>query len=339
MLRTMHAHFRTFQNYSALSYRRPRTDLLRFTLRHKFVPGCTYGRLEEFMKRIHCKVFAVLALLSRFGHWSAACRRSHRLQQGPLPAVSSTIRPAASLERPSHSSARRAARRSTASTNDSGDFVIPNIPRDTYLVRVTMDGFKTVERPNVDVSPGQRVVVPTMTITVGALNETVTVTGEAPMIQSQTGERSFTVSAEAIQELPMNSRNWSAFTALTPGVIGQTRMGNVGQQNNNVMLDGVAIMDTGNNGTMLQTNVDAIGEIRILTQGYQAEFGRASGMQITAITKSGTNQYPRIVLRPRAEFGLELEHVGPHQERPAEAGVQAARLWLHARWSHRQTRR
>ena len=130
-----------------------------------------------------------------------------------------------------------------------------------------------------------------MTITVGALNETVTVTGEAPMIQSQTGERSFTVSAEAIQELPMNSRNWSAFTALTPGVIGQTRMGNVGQQNNNVMLDGVAIMDTGNNGTMLQTNVDAIGEIRILTQGYQAEFGRASGMQITAITKSGTNQF------------------------------------------------
>ena len=74
-------------------------------------------------------------------------------------------------------------------------------------------------------------------------------------------------------------------------MIGQTRLGNVGQQNNNVMLDGVAIMDTGNNGTMLQTNVDAIGEIRILTQGYQAEFGRASGMQITAITKSGTNQF------------------------------------------------
>jgi hypothetical protein len=176
-------------------------------------------------------------------------------------------------------------------TNASGDFVIPNIPRDTYLVRVTMDGFKTVERPNVEVSPGQRVVVPTLTITVGTLNETVTVTGEAPMIQSQTGERSFTVSTEAIQELPMNSRNWSAFTALTPGVVGTTRLGNVGQQNNNVMLDGVAIMDTGNNGTMLQTNVDAIGEIRILTQGYQAEFGRASGMQITAITKSGTNQF------------------------------------------------
>ncbi|HKY20616.1 MAG TPA: carboxypeptidase-like regulatory domain-containing protein [Vicinamibacterales bacterium] len=176
-------------------------------------------------------------------------------------------------------------------TNESGDFVIPNIPRDTYLVRVTMDGFKTVERPNVEVSPGQRVVVPTLTISVGALNETVTVTGEAPLIQSQTGERSFTVSTEAIQELPMNSRDWTAFTTMTPGVVGDTRLGNVGRQNNNVMLDGVAIMDTGNNGTMLRTNLDAIGEIRILTQGYQAEFGRGSGMQITAVTKSGTNQF------------------------------------------------
>ena len=242
------------------------------------------------MKRIHCKVFAVLALLSvlvmgaprvtlaQIATGTIAGRVVDD-QAGGVPGATVTL--------------VSATRGTTIDgvTNDSGDFVIPNIPRDTYLVRVTMDGFKTVERPNVEVSPGQRVVVPTLTITVGALNETVTVTGEAPMIQSQTGERSFTVSAEAIQELPMNSRNWSAFTALTPGVVGQTRLGNVGQQNNNVMLDGVAIMDTGNNGTMLQTNVDAIGEIRILTQGYQAEFGRASGMQITAITKSGTNQF------------------------------------------------
>jgi hypothetical protein len=241
------------------------------------------------MKRIDCKIFAAMALvvglvfaapvltLAQIATGTLAGRVADE-QGGGIPGATITL--------------VSATRGTTIDgvTNDSGDFVIPNIPRDTYLVRVTMDGFKTMERPNVEVSPGQRVVVPTMTITVGALNETVTVTGEAPMIQSQTGERSFTVSAEAIQELPMNSRNWSAFTALTPGVIGQTRMGNVGQQNNNVMLDGVAIMDTGNNGTMLQTNVDAIGEIRILTQGYQAEFGRASGMQITAITKSGTNQ-------------------------------------------------
>ena len=74
-------------------------------------------------------------------------------------------------------------------------------------------------------------------------------------------------------------------------MLGTTRLGNSGTQNNNIMMDGVAIMDTGNNGQMLQTNVEAIAEVKILTSGYQAEYGRASGLQITAVTKSGTNQF------------------------------------------------
>src|SRR5690606_30895911 len=90
---------------------------------------------------------------------------------------------------------------------------------------------------------------------------------------------------------PINSRNWSALTTLTPGVSGSQRLGSPGANNNNVMMDGVAILDTGNNGQMLQTNMDAIAEVKILTAGYQAEYGRASGMQITAVTKSGTNQF------------------------------------------------
>ena len=56
-------------------------------------------------------------------------------------------------------------------------------------------------------------------------------------------------------------------------------------------MDGVAIMDTGNNGQMLQTNVEAIAEVKILTSGYQAEYGRSSGLQITAVTKSGSNRF------------------------------------------------
>jgi hypothetical protein len=69
-------------------------------------------------------------------------------------------------------------------TNENGDFTFPNAPGDTYTVRVTMDGFKTLERQNVPLSPGDRVVVPTLTIEVGQLNETVTVVGDAPLIQS-----------------------------------------------------------------------------------------------------------------------------------------------------------
>ena len=176
-------------------------------------------------------------------------------------------------------------------TSANGDFVFPNIAGDTYTVRITMSGFKTLERPNVAVSPGDRVPVGTLVIEVGSLNETVTVSSEAPMIQAQTGERSFTITAEAVENLPINSRNWSALTSLTPGVVGSVRLGSPGANNNNVMMDGVAIMDTGNNGQMLQTNMDAVAEVKILTSGYQAEYGRASGMQITAVTKSGSNQF------------------------------------------------
>ena len=70
---------------------------------------------------------------------------------------------------------------------------------------------------------------------------------------------------------------------------GGTRLGGAGQ--NNIMMDGISAMDTGNNGQMLNMNVDAIGEVKILTQGYQAEYGRSSGLQITAVTKSGTNRF------------------------------------------------
>ena len=57
------------------------------------------------------------------------------------------------------------------------------------------------------------------------------------------------------------------------------------------MMDGVSTMDTGNNGQLLQMNPEAIAEVKVLTAGYQAEYGRSSGLQITAVTKSGTNQF------------------------------------------------
>ncbi len=64
-----------------------------------------------------------------------------------------------------------------------------------------------------------------------------------------------------------------------------------GQSQNNLMMDGISAMDTGNNGTMLAMNIESIGEVKILTQGYQAEYGRSTGLQVTAVTKSGTNRF------------------------------------------------
>jgi hypothetical protein len=124
----------------------------------------------------------------------------------------------------------------------------------------------------------------------------VNVTSEAPLIQASSGERSFAISQVQIENLPVpHLGSFTAFTSFTPGVIaggasaGGTRLGGVGQ--NNIMMDGISAMDTGNNGQMLQMNVESIAEVKVLTQGYQAEYGRSSGLQITAVTKSGTNRF------------------------------------------------
>jgi hypothetical protein len=192
----------------------------------------------------------------------------------------------------------RGTRVADTQTNENGDFVFPNVPGDTYTVQVTLQGFKTLRRAGVTVSPGDRVVVPTMTLTVGGLDETVNVRAEAPTIQAASGERAFTVTTEAVANIPVSNRNFAGFAALVPGAIAQSgtaiaggvqRLGGGGQ--NNIMMDGVSTMDTGNNGQLIQMNVDSIAEVKVLTQGYQAEFGRSSGLQISAVTKSGTNQF------------------------------------------------
>ena len=180
-------------------------------------------------------------------------------------------------------------------TNETGDFVIPNLTPDSYSLEVTLEGFKAAKRGGIVVSGGARVGLGTTVIEPGAIAETVTVTGMSPIVQTMSGERSFAVTAEQIDTLPFARLNFTAVTAFTPGVVptgasaGGTRLGGASQ--NNIMMDGISAMDTGNNGQMLNMNIDAIGEVKILTQGYQAEFGRSSGLQITAVTKSGSNRF------------------------------------------------
>ncbi|HUC75160.1 MAG TPA: carboxypeptidase regulatory-like domain-containing protein, partial [Vicinamibacterales bacterium] len=189
----------------------------------------------------------------------------------------------------------RGTRSAPAVTNSTGDYVFPNVTADTYTIEVTLDAFKTVTRKGISVSGGDRVGIPPLILEPGTLAETVTVIGQSPLVQTQSGERSYAVSNKQIETLPFARSNFTTLTAFTPGVVqtgasaGGTRLGGAGQ--NNIMMDGISAMDTGNNGQMLNMNVDAIAEVKILTQGYQAEYGRSSGLQITAVTKSGTNRF------------------------------------------------
>ncbi|HWB17621.1 MAG TPA: carboxypeptidase-like regulatory domain-containing protein [Vicinamibacterales bacterium] len=175
-------------------------------------------------------------------------------------------------------------------TNLNGDFQFPNVAADTYTIKVTMSGFNALERPNVAVSPGDRVTVGTLTIQIGTMTDTVTVSGEAPVIQAASGERSSTIETQSVANLPVSNRNWRTLVSLVPGMSGESRLGSPGIASN-LMVDGVVVVDTGCNCRMMDTMVETIAEVKVLTSGYQAEYGRASGAQITAVTKSGTNRF------------------------------------------------
>ena len=185
----------------------------------------------------------------------------------------------------------RGTRSEPAVTNAAGDFVFPNVTVDTYTIEVTMPSFSTLKRTGVPVSAGSRVTVGILTIAVGGASETVTVKGETPVIQAASGERSFTIPTESVQNLPIANRGFTSLASLAPGVTGTNTLGTTANMSTNITMDGVSTLDTGSNTVMVNMNVESIAEVKVLVSGYQAEYGRSSGLQIMAVTKSGTNQF------------------------------------------------
>ncbi len=178
-------------------------------------------------------------------------------------------------------------------TNEYGDFVFANVRPDRYVIEVSMDGFKTLKRGGIVASAGDRMSVGSLVIELGSLSDTVSVESDMPRVQTESAERSFTVATESVANLPISNRSFVQLATLAPGVAGTgnnpARLGGGGS--NNIMMDGVSTVDTGSNAVLLQMNVESVAEVRVLASSYQAEFGRSSGLQITAVTKSGSNSF------------------------------------------------
>ena len=191
-----------------------------------------------------------------------------------------------------------------ATTDGQGRFVFPIVRPDTYSLTVALEGFKTLERTNLVVNAADRLSTGTLTLEVGAMTEEVTVTSRVSEVQTESGERGFTLESEALRNIANNGRSLFNFANLVPGVLQQGMGGSEvaaadgftvngqRQNSNNVTIDGVANIDTGNNGgNMASTNIDAVAEFKILTNAYQAEYGRAIGGQVQVVTKSGTQDF------------------------------------------------
>ena len=167
-----------------------------------------------------------------------------------------------------------------------------------------LQGFKTLERTNVVVNANDKLSAGALTLEVGALSEEVQVTGRVVELQTTSGERSFTLESESLKNIANNGRMLFNFATLVPGALsqntGNTEIGQVsgftvnGQRpnSNNMTIDGVSNIDTGDNGgNMVTTNIDSVAEFKILTNSYQAEYGRAVGGQVQVVTKSGSQAF------------------------------------------------
>jgi hypothetical protein len=181
-------------------------------------------------------------------------------------------------------------------SNAAGDFVVPNVTADTYTVQVEMPSFRTLRRTGIVVSAGSIVALGSITIDVGGTTEVVSVVAETPLVQTASGERSFTVTTESVANLPLPGRTFEQLLSLAPGVVvtpGElnpaARAGGGGGAN--YMLDGATAMDPGINRPATRISVESLAEVRLVTSTYQAEYARSAGLQINAVTKSGTNQF------------------------------------------------
>src|SRR5215472_12984093 len=246
-------------------------------------------------------VLAVLVL------WAVLCTAGNLRAQSDLGRISGFVRDPSGATVPNAKVTVRGnsggVERQTT-TNESGYYVITNVPPGLYTMTVEAAGFQKYESKDNKLDPSGDLVVDA-NLAVGSSTQTVEVSASAVNLQTESATVEKLVTRDQIDALELNGRNPIFMANLVPG----TRGGNLanlsfnfsqGPSNINgartseslITYDGAPAVRTRSNGTSLgAADVDSTSEIQILTADYGAEFGRSSGGQIRIITKSGTEQF------------------------------------------------
>src|SRR5258708_23175741 len=192
-------------------------------------------------------------------------------------------------------------------TNSSGYDVVPNLLVGTYSVTAELAGFKKMVQSGIVLDSAGKLNVD-LTLTVGAVTESVEVNASATQVQTESAQVGRVVTTKQIQDLTLNGRNPIYLALLKPGVSGggigtfdPDSVSNGGFNINGsradeyvVMVDGAVATRTRSSGSMLGAqDVDTVQEVQILTANYNAEYGRASGGHIPFVPKSGTPNFHR----------------------------------------------
>jgi hypothetical protein len=219
----------------------------------------------------------------------------------------------------------------SAATSAKGTFFFLNLSIGKYKLAASMPSFKTVAEENIEVTAGSSLVV-NMALPLGAIEETVTVTGAAPVVDVKTSTIDAKINLEMLDKLPTSRDSWYDLSLSTPGMFdtGKEVMGSptaYGEsgQGNIFLVNGV---DTTNPsgagwGSMINVNYNTIQEVRIISLGSKAEYGNFSGAAIDVITKSGSNELrgslsyysqlgvPKTGVPPAGELGRDWLYLAP----------------------------
>jgi outer membrane receptor protein involved in Fe transport len=191
----------------------------------------------------------------------------------------------------------------TTQSNEAGHYRVALLPAGTYSLTGELSGFQAVRLDRVVVNVGTDVAV-NLKMKLG-LTETITVSVGAPVIDTSRSQVSSVVNDIAIENLPVNGRNFIDFVLTTPGVVRDVRGGDIsfaGQRGtlNSLVVDGAnndntffgqTVGRTGSGRAPYQFSQDAVQEFQVNSNAYSAEYGRAGGAVINVVTKSGTNDF------------------------------------------------
>ncbi len=187
-------------------------------------------------------------------------------------------------------------------TNELGDFSFQSVVPGDYRVTISAPGFKTLERPGIRLSASDRLTLGDIALEVGAVAESVTVTGQGAVVQTASAERAGVITPKQIDGLSIRGRNITSLLQLLPGVVdtggaeglsNDWRLNVQGNRNNtnSLNLDGAFLNATNMFNSVVTVSMDTVEEVKVLLTNYQAEYGRTSGANIQIVSKSGARDF------------------------------------------------
>lgn len=191
-------------------------------------------------------------------------------------------------------------------SKETGNFTLPGVPAGTYTLRVGSKGFQSMERKNLVVASNEYLPAGNITLQPGSTTEVISVVASRAIVQTASAENSALLDSKQMSTMLTRGRDVISLLRLMPGVSQNSDPNSLGSEigtsapnigglrttDSTISVDGMVSSDSDNvNVGITSVSMDAVEEVKVLVNNYQAEYGRNAGAQVSVISKSGTKEY------------------------------------------------